>query len=82
MLKEGCLGELLWSPPPHGGDRRALGLHIGLCGCLQGEIGKLALGFVMATLFPTREPYLRASGDVAGSPLVLHSQARCVEGGC
>lgn len=82
LLKEESLVELLWSPPPHGGDRRALGLHIGLCGCLQGKIGKLALGFVMSTLFPTQEPYVRASGDFAGSLLVLHSQARCVDGGC
>lgn len=47
----GSLVELPWSPPPHGGDRRALGLHIGLCGCLQGETGKLAPAFVAATLF-------------------------------
>lgn len=45
------LVELSWSPPPHGGDRRAPGLHIGLCGCLQGEPGKLAPGFVAAALF-------------------------------
>lgn len=48
---EGSFVELPWSPPPYGGDRRAPGLHISLCGCLQGEPGKLSPGSVAATLF-------------------------------
>lgn len=48
---EGPVVELPWSPPPYGGDRRAPGLHISLCGCLQGETGMLSPGFVAATLF-------------------------------
>lgn len=91
MAAEGSFVELLCSPPSYGGDRRAPGLHVSLCGCLQGETGELSPSFLAATLFSglrviggasAQEPCVQASGNVAGFWLSLQGQARCVEGGC
>lgn len=60
--------ELPWSLPPYGGDRRAPGLHISLCSCLQGETGKLSPSFVAAALIlwaPGHRPGNRACKQVA-----------------